>query len=153
MKFVLSKKITSCIDSFECPDDYYILDINGNKYSLCGIGKFFLVREGICNDTCDKSIYISKGYECGLCKQLFPSTPYKLINSDMCVSSFPGVAEIYDNDLFLLKCKSGYKLDGRTCSIINSENTEKPNSENIIESCPDNYVMDVGLNICVKKNL
>ena len=77
------KKDGICIDSSDCPYNNYILDINENRCSLYGIGKIFLLREGICNDTCDESIYISNGYECGLCKQLYPSTPYKLINSSM----------------------------------------------------------------------
>ena len=57
-----------CIDSSDCPDGNYILSVEGNKCNNpCEDGKFLLIRENICNDTCDNSIYISKGYKCGLC--------------------------------------------------------------------------------------
>ena len=150
------KKDGFCIDSSGCPDGNYILNPEGNKCaSLCGDGKFFLIREEICSDTCDESIYILDNYQCGLCKQLNSSFPYKLMNSSGCFSSIPDEAEVYNNDSLLLKCKSGYKLEGRICSRINPENTEENTeehySENIIKSCPDNYVIDVILNTCVIK--
>ena len=55
----------------------------------------------------------------GLCKQIYPDTPYKLINSSRCftANSIPVGAEVYNSKLYLLKCKSGYKLEGDTCVV------------------------------------
>jgi hypothetical protein len=68
----------------------------------------------MCNDTCDKFFYVlNNNNECGLCKQLYPDKPYKIINSPNCLSSeeIPEQAEDYNPKLYLLKCKEGYKVE------------------------------------------
>ena len=114
------KQNGECIDSNQCTDTNknYIIDLEGNKCAdACESGKILLVRENMCSDTCDQSIYVLYNNKCGLCKQLFPSTPYKLINTTNCLAAnnFPEGSEIYNPYLYLLKCKSGYKLEGEAC--------------------------------------
>ena len=75
-----------------------MLGFKGNKCTnSCEEGKIFLFKENICNDTCDESIYVLKDSQCGLCKDMYPDKPYKLINSPICLSSenIPEEAEIY----------------------------------------------------------
>ena len=95
----------------------------GHKENKCANSceeeKIFLFKENICNDTCDESIYVLKDSQCGLCKDIYPDTPYKLINAPICLPSIdiPEGAEVYNSRLDLLKCKYGYKLEGNTCVV------------------------------------
>ena len=75
------------------------------RASSCADGKILLLRENMCSDTCDETIYVLKDNQCGLCKQIYPDTPYKLINTSQCLSEndFPDGAEIYNSKLYLLK--------------------------------------------------
>ena len=40
---------------------------------------------------------------------------YKILDGENCIDVIPEGAEIYNADLYLLKCKSGYILQGSTC--------------------------------------
>ena len=118
----VNKKDGICIDSYDCTDKNYnyIADLEGNKCANSRENnKIHLLRENMCNDTCDESIYVLLNNQCGLCKQLFPNTPYKLINTANCYSedNFPEGVEIYNPFLYLLKCKKGYKLKEDICVI------------------------------------
>ena len=93
------------------------------------------------------NIYVLKDNQCGLCKQIYPDTPYKLINTPKCLSQtdIPEGAEIYNSKLYLLKCKSGYKLqDGlcvtncyETCATC-SEYSEDKNDQKCL-TCNSNF--------------
>ncbi len=114
------KKDGVCIDSFSFTETNYnyFEELERNKYAISwDDGKVLLIRENMCNDTCDESIYVLKDFQFGLCKQLFPDTPYKLINTPNCLSSIPEGADIYDSKLYLLKCKNWYKLESDTCIL------------------------------------
>ena len=52
---------------------------------------------------------------CGLCRDLNSSYPYKLINTTQCINDIPEEAVIYNEQLKLLKCKSGYILNDTKC--------------------------------------
>ena len=149
------KKDGDCIDSYGCVDtgNNYIVDLDGNKCAnSCEDGKIFLIRENMCSNTCDESIYVLNGNQCGLCKQLFPSTPYKLINAANCLSeaNIPVGAEVYNVKLYLLKCKSGYKLEGETCVVNCYETcaTCSEYSEDITDqkclTCKADYIKENG---------
>ena len=101
-----------CIDSYGCTTTSYnyIVDFEGNKCAnSCDSGKIYLLRENMCSDSCDESIYVLNNNQCGLCKQIYPDTPYKLINTSSCIAAndIPEGAEIYNSKLYLLKCKNG----------------------------------------------
>ena len=118
------KKDGACIDSWDCTTgNNYYLSTEGNE---CGTfnsnncaSKIYLIREGMCSESCDESIYVLNGNRCGLCSDFDENKPYKLINTSKCFSSeeIPPEAEIYNTNLNLLKCKSGYKLEEETCVI------------------------------------
>ena len=107
-----------CVD--DCSSDQIILDDKGNKCgTTTGITKPLLKPEGVYITSCDTSIYISDGTNCGLCKDIDNSKPYKFINGTECLSSKPDNAEYYNNNnqqLNLLLCKSGYILSENSCT-------------------------------------
>ena len=121
------KEDGSCKDSYGCTGENYnkyYLDTEGNKCGTstsCGDGKIYLLREEMCSDSCDTSIYVlnENNKQCGLCSQIYPEKPYKLINTTQCLSieEIPEGAEVYNINLNLYKCKSGYKLEGETCVV------------------------------------
>ena len=93
-----------------------ILDIDGNYCaSSCGNGKLLLIPEEICISECNTSIYIKNSSHCGLCRDMQSSRKYKVLNGEECIETIPEGAEIYNSDLFLLICKSGYILENSTC--------------------------------------
>ena len=64
------KEDGACIDSKDCTETSYnyIVDLEGNKCATsCDDGKVLLIRENMCNDTCDGSIYVLNNGQCGLC--------------------------------------------------------------------------------------
>ena len=105
------KQDGSCIDSWGCTSTNYnyIVDLEGNKCDTsCPDGKVLLIRENMCNDTCDESIYILyDDSQCGLCKQFYSDRPYKLIGASNCLAEtdIPEGAEVYNSKLYLLKIK------------------------------------------------
>ena len=133
-----------------------ILDSEGNKCQAdCDSGKIKLIPEGICikKEECDLSIYElnSQETECGLCKYISSSTPYKFINTRKCISitDLPNNAEYYNENSKLLKCKANYHLENnecipdycyercKTCSQVSSDiNAQK------CLSCNEGYVLD-----------
>ena len=138
------KKDGICIDSNQCTESNgnYILDLNGNKCaSQCDEGEYLLLGENFCSDTCDESIYILKDGQCGLCKNFDSNKPYKLIDTSICLSEdeIPEGAQVYNSQLFLLKCKSGYKLEDSTC---------KTNCYEKCETCSD-YSVDINNQKCL----
>ena len=141
----------SCKDSWGCTNTNYnyILDLQGNKcLESCENGKILLVRENFCNDTCDESIYVLNNNKCDLCKNFYPERPYKLINTSQCLSDIPDGAEIYNNKLNLLKCKSGYILKDEncvpncyeTCETCSEYSEENDNHKCL--TCKENYILD-----------
>ena len=84
------KQNGTCIDSIGCTETNYnyIADLEGNNCATsCEDGKILLLRENMCSDTCDESIYVLHNSQCGLCKQIYPDKPYKLINASGCLAT------------------------------------------------------------------
>ena len=78
---------------------------------------YLLVPSGVCSPTCDKTLYIIKGKECGLCQYFNPNgDKYKLIESNECTNTMNSTTmEYYKQKFNLLKCKDGYKFSGNKC--------------------------------------
>ena len=114
-KICAIKSGENCIES--CENSDVIRDSNGNICGSSCIGdKYLLIPDNICMNECDTSIYVSNNEKkCGLCKDLDSTKPYKLIGGTECLSSIPHAAELYNTKSLLLKCISGYKLDGNNC--------------------------------------
>ena len=103
------KKDGACIDSWDCTSTNYnyLLYLDGNKcQTSCNSDKILLVKENICSDSCDTSTYILLNSECGLCKYFYSDKPYKIIDAVECLSEseIPEGAEVYNSQLYLLKC-------------------------------------------------
>ena len=119
-----------CVE--ECPTGQKtIFDVDGNKCvdinKNCDSGKINLIPEDICISLskCDSSIFISNGTHCGLCRDMDDNKKYKFINGTECLSEIPlEGAKIYNENLSLLVCDSGYILKENTC-IIHCFNTCK----------------------------
>ena len=160
-KICIVKSGTDCSDSSYTNDNLILDPENGNKIgSECDSGKIKLMPEGICikEELCDTKIYTLKTIggvkQCGLCSYFNneDGSKYKFINSDIdCFSDFPNNAEYYNEQLFLLKCKTDYHLDNGeclpdycyercdTCSEISSNITDQK-----CKSCKGNYLLDNG---------
>ena len=139
---------TNCVES--CSGNF-VLDIDGNKCQTeCDSNKILLIPQKICNLTCDENYYYKKDNKCGLCKEFDSGAkPYKLINSSECLENFDeNIMEYYNENLKLLKCKTGYILeDGQcvphcystcqTCSeYSNDQNDQK------CSTCKANYILE-----------
>ena len=133
-----------------------ILDENGNKCvdQADHSEKYLLVPGDVYISECDLSIYAineeASPKKCGLCRDIEPDKPNKLINATECLSDsdIPEGAEYYKENFKLLVCKSGYKLDGNTCVPHCFENcktcTEYSTSvteQHCIE-CKEGYVVE-----------
>ena len=63
----------------------------------------------ICIDEslCDLNIYDKNNTHCGLCKELYPNTPYKLLNTSGCLNFIPNNSIQYNSNSYLkiYKCK------------------------------------------------
>ena len=113
------KNGNNCIDKCSSGSNV-LLDTEGNKCSsstTCPNGEYLLVPSGVCSPTCDKTLYIIKGKECGLCQYFNPNgDKYKLIESNECTNTMNSTTmEYYKQKFNLLKCKDGYKFSGNKC--------------------------------------
>ena len=140
----------------ECSSGGLILDINGNKCGTdCDSNQFIIKPEGICSLECDNYSYIKRGTECGLCRDLDDDNKYKLINGTECLSEVINGSEIYNSELFLLICKSGYILKENNCiphcfndcELCTEYSTNISNQKCI--SCKEGYYLDQDSN-CMK---
>ena len=141
---------TACENS--CTNDF-ILDIDGNKCQTdCDSGKVLLIPQQVCNLTCDTNFYYEKDGKCGLCKDFSEEAkPYKLINAEGCLSSFDeNIMEYYNEDLNLLKCKTGYILEDNQCvphcysTCRSCSEYSENNNDQKCSSCKDGYILESG---------
>ena len=159
-KVCIIKNGDSCLSS--CNSGNLILDTEGNKCSdKCENGKLIKLPGNICiqDESCDTNIYQKDETYCRLCKYINPTTAkYRLVNdaSKECRSEIPEGAEEYNTHLNLLRCKSGYILDGDNCithcyslcSICSEYSTDGENQK--CYSCIDGYTLEEGTNNCKK---
>ena len=105
----------NCIE--DCSSGQVIRDSEGNKCGTsCDNNKYLLIPDNVCLYECDTSIYIQdSNKQCGLCKDINSSKPYKLIGSEECLQDIPNTAKVYNSQYNLLICKNGYQLDGNNC--------------------------------------
>ena len=149
-----------CLDS--CSTGTLILDVEGNKCATeCESGKLIKLPGNICipSESCDTNIYQKDETYCRLCKYIDPTTSkYRLVNDDSktCRSQIPDGAEEYNTKLNLLRCKSGYRLEGDNCvtycySLCNTCSDYSTDEENQkCYSCIDGYFLEEGTNNCKK---
>ena len=156
-KICIIKSGSSCIES--CSSSNLVLGTCGNicqSGNDCSSGKIKFMPENICIDqnSCDENYYtLSNSNECGLCSYFYPNgNKYKLINTTGCLGSIPNNAEYYNENLFLLKCKTNYGLNTNnecvpdycyercaTCSEIGTSETDQKCS-----TCVAGYTLENG---------
>ena len=152
-KMCIVKNGNSCLET--CSSGSLYLDASGNYCSTsCLSGKIKLMPEDICisESECDTTKYILQNSVCGLCSYFNPNgAKYRLIGSDGCLDDKPNNSEDYNSNLYLLKCKTDYKVDGTSCvpetcyetCLKCSEVSSNPNDQKCT-SCNDGYQLDNG---------
>ena len=152
---ILKDSSGNCIE--ECTSGSIILSDDGNICgSSCASGKYLRIPEGVCVSECNTSIYMIDGTKCGLCRDLDSSKQYRIINSEECLSSKPDNTIYYNENLFLLECKSGYILNQSTCVPYCYEKCKTCSQYSTNENnqycltCIDGYYLDSADNNCKK---
>ena len=111
----------------KCPEGKkLVFDVNNKNICKDSItcSNYILKPNDICMDTCDLSIYTSnEKKECGLCKDINQEKPYKIINSTNCFQSQPNNTVFINEQLKLLRCSNGYKLENGECISMNCYST------------------------------
>ena len=132
-----------------CPNDEIILNVDRNKCgNFCDPYQYLIIPEGVCSNECNNSVYTSNGIICGLCKDLNIANRYKLINGTKCLNGIIEGSEIYNPDLYLLKCSSGYILNDNNCILkcykTCEECTEFSSDENAQKciKCKEGYILN-----------
>ena len=132
-------------------------DPDGNICSnVCISGKIKLMPEDICiqKSACNLTIYILNNDEtiCGLCSYFdSDGAKYRLIGAEGCLTDIPNNTEYYNENLFLLKCKTNYHINSNLCvpdfcfercetcsEASNEENDQK------CTSCKNGYTLEDG---------
>ena len=136
-----------CID--ECPEGQN-LTINAEKGNYCE-GKecnILLKTNNTCVDICDEQKYIMNGKECGLCKHLNKTFPYKIINKKNCIEEKPNNTYFIDQSLYLLNdCHSSCE----TCWGDNSSQCLSCSNSFLLNgscnlNCPEGYYKNKNIN-------
>ena len=141
----------------ECASNLLKLDLDGNictTSSSCSSEQYLLIPELVCSSTCDSSVFVSLTQDsikkCGLCKDLYTDTPYKLINSTECLNTPPDNSEVVNSEFYLLQCKKGYQMsqDKKHCiphcyitCVTCEDYTEDENIQNCL-SCNSSYYLE-----------
>ena len=119
-KICIVKSSDTCLT----PCSNLVLDPELNKCqdSGCDSGKIKMVPEGYCikEELCNTSIYIIKKVngenQCGLCSYFNTNGEiHRLIGAEGCLSNMPENTEYYNENLYLLKCKTNYHLESNSC--------------------------------------
>ena len=127
-------------DSNECIDSCVSsssLIVNSRGKNYCGdecTTNYIMIPDRICIDECDENLFYKSGNQCGFCKDLNETHPFKLFNTTGCLSQKPEGAEYYKKQFLLLKCKENYTLLNGECipreiEISTEAPTEAPTEE------------------------
>ena len=140
-----------CID--ECPEGQ-ILVYNEKKGNYC-FGKecknILLKTNNTCVEKCDEQQYILVENECGLCKHLNKTFPYKIINETNCINEKPNNTYFTDEKSYILKychyscetCFGDNETDCFTCRNSFFKNNGKCDS-----NCPEHHYKNLKEKIC-----
>ena len=109
-----------CIN--KCPNyqDVIIDKENGNYCNLIEYCKILLLSDNSCIDKCDEDKYIQNGKECGFCKNVNKSYPYRIREEKKCLNEKPKNTYFYDESKYLLdychnSCETCYGADEYKC--------------------------------------
>ena len=145
-----------CIDN--CPPGQKLI-IDNEKGNYCEgteqCKKYIFKPNNTCTYNCDESINtLIEEKECGLCKYLNKSFPYKIKGEDSCIKEKPNNTYFVDESSYILKnCHSSCETcnggnDNQCLSCINSILFEGQ----CIKECPTGYYEDKKRNECLECN-
>ena len=152
----LIKDNDNCIE--RCPSNkrFVLNNIEGNHCGPANCMNFLLIPNNICIDYCNITFYsFNKDKQCGLCKDIDPANPYKILNQEGCFSHIPSNTYIFNGKYNLLnmcpdncsmcssldnctECKKGFILENYQCikdescyknCELCSENSEDENNQ------------------------
>ena len=112
-------KICAYKENNDCTDvctNGYSLNINGN---ICGQScpndKYLFKPTDVCINTCDTNYYTISGNNCGLCRDIEETKPFRFVGGTECLSKKPDNSYFFNEDLGLLKCNSGFHYENNSC--------------------------------------
>ena len=123
----------NCISSCSSGDIY--IDSQGKNFCGNKCPVFILVPIGICVEECDLNIFhLVNNYECGFCKDVNSSFPYKLLNSSGCLNNIPYGTYLYNAKYNLLKRNISFFTDAPTTFISTTTLNNIPTTTPVIFS-------------------
>ena len=151
---VFAKSNGKCVDKCRPGQKLELYPEYGNYcYGIELCKNYIFEQNNTCIDYCDKELYtIIDNKECGLCKYLNKSFPYKIKNENYCRKETPENTYYVDESLFLLNychstCKTCYGEKDNQC--INCINDLIFFDEKCLLNCPDGYYKSVNENQCL----
>ena len=120
-----------CVKKCQSNTTFVLNNIDGNHCEKT-CQKFRFLSNNVCSDYCNNTFYdYIPGSDnikmCGLCKDLNPSKPYKIINKEGCLEKKPNNTYIYNEKYYLLD----------NCST----NCKKCSNRGKCDECEDGYSM------------
>ena len=140
-----------CLD--ECTGGEKVI-YNLDKPNYCDIGcangLFTFIPYGYCINSCDEKLYTvdNDKKKCGLCKDIFPEKPFKMVNYTGCLEKQPDDSYYINENLKLLSCNDGVIFkEGRCGEFKCYDNCKKcygesynPNEQKCL-TCKENFVL------------
>ena len=118
--------------------------------SGCEYGLYTFMPYEYCINSCDEKLYTvdNDKKKCGLCKDIFPEQPFKMVNYLGCLDKQPDNSYFINENLKLLACIDGVIFkDGRCGEFKCYDNCKKcygdsnnPNEQKCL-TCKDNFVL------------
>ena len=138
----------TCIN--ECPEGQKLI-LSPEKNNYCGEKKecenYILMPMDICVNECDNTFYVIQNQnECGLCKNMNQSYPYKIISEKECRKEKPNNTYFYDKNYYLLdycdsSCETCYGKKDDQC--LSCKEGTLINGKCYKDKCPDGYYKDI----------
>lgn len=142
----------------ECPPNQTLVidSENGNHCEGIEICQNYIFKpNNTCTDECDiKFNIVANGKECGLCKYLNNSFPYKIINEIICIKEKPNNTYFIDEESYILdycdsSCETCYGKEEDKC--LSCDNSFLFNNK-CLSKCPDGYYGDLFKKQCFECN-
>ena len=139
----------------KCPNNNRV-KINNEKGNFCEDNNcpIVLIPYYNCIEKCDEPNYVLNGKECGLCKYLNKTFPYKIINETNCLKEKPKNTYLENESTYILKychyscetCSLEGEYHCHTCKKSFYKNYEGKCDT----KCPDNYFKNDKNRTCSK---
>ena len=144
-----------CID--KCPPGQTLKkDESGNHCDGNEICNNYIFKpNNTCIDSCDEDIYtLIEEKECGLCKYLNKTFPYKVKGQKLCQEKIPDQNNMFDESTYIIivcdsSCETCYGEKENQCLTCKNSILFEGKC---INNCPESFYKDKKENICLKCN-